>query len=153
MKEVIARLHHWIEKVPASFNAQSETEISKRPQPNKWSKKEILGHLCDSAQNNLQRFIRAQYEEQPQTVIRYDQDAWVQLMGYQTLPFEQVLSLWVSLHKQVAAVMEHTPKERLQNTYPFGDGQLVTLEWMMRDYVDHLEHHLKQIFGNHIVKE
>ncbi|MED5017419.1 DinB family protein [Paenibacillus chibensis] len=153
MKEVIARLHHWIEKVPASFNTQSETEISKRPQPNKWSQKEILGHLCDSAQNNLQRFIRAQYEEQPQTVIRYDQDAWVHLMGYQTLPFEQVLSLWVSLHKQVAAVMEHTPKEWLQNTYPFGDGQPVTLEWMMRDYVDHLEHHLKQIFGSHIVKE
>lgn len=153
MKEVIARLHHWIEKIPASFNALSEAEISKRPQPNKWSKKEILGHLCDSAQNNLQRFIRAQYEEQPQTVIRYDQDAWVQLMGYQTLPFEQVLSLWVSLHKQVAAVMEHTPKERLQNTYPFGDGQPVTLEWMMRDYVDHLEHHLQQIFGSDIVKE
>jgi len=146
--KVVERLKHWIAEVPEKFSVLSEPEVSIRPQPHKWSKKEILGHLCDSAQNNLQRFIRAQYEEQPQTVIKYDQEQWVKLMGYQDLPFDQVLSLWVSLNKQVAAVIERTPENHLQKGYPFSDGQIVTLGWLIDDYVDHLEHHLKQIFGD-----
>lgn len=153
MKQVIERLNHWVVEVPERFGMWSETELSMRPQPDKWSKKEILGHLCDSAQNNLQRFVRAQYEEQPQTVIKYAQDDWVRLMGYQELPFEHVLSLWVSLNKQVAAVGDNIPEAKLQNTYPFGDGQPVTLEWMVGDYVDHLEHHLRQIFGKELIEE
>ncbi|MCJ8014549.1 DinB family protein [Paenibacillus sp. KQZ6P-2] len=150
MKNIIDRLNHWIARVPERFSVLSETEVSLRPQPHKWSKKEILGHLCDSALNNLQRFIRAQYEEQPQTVIKYAQDEWVRLMGYQELPLEHVLSLWVSLNTQVAAIIKNIPEEKLQSTYPFSDGKHVTLEWMIRDYVDHLEHHLRQIFGKEI---
>ncbi|MEC0243683.1 DinB family protein [Paenibacillus dokdonensis] len=146
--KVVERLNHWIAEVPVKFNILPEPELSIRPQPHKWSKKEILGHLCDSAQNNLQRFIRAQYEEQPQTVIKYDQEQWVKLMGYQDLPFDQVLSLWVSLNKQVAAVIEKTQENHLQKGYPLSEGQIVTLGWLIDDYVDHLEHHLKQIFGD-----
>ena len=34
-----------------------------KPFPEKWSKKEVIGHLIDSAQINLQRFTRCTYEE------------------------------------------------------------------------------------------
>lgn len=147
MKTALERLNRLIEEVPAKFSELPESENSVRPQPGKWSRKEILGHLCDSALNNLQRFVRSQYEEQPNRIIPYAQDTWVQLMGYQELPVEHVLNLWVSLNTQVAAVWERTPESALKNVFLLGDGQTVTLQWVIDDYVDHMEHHLKQIFG------
>ncbi|OAB37390.1 hypothetical protein PMSM_04820 [Paenibacillus macquariensis subsp. macquariensis] len=65
MQIVIDNLNNWLIKVPEEFSRMSELEVSERPLPHKWSKKEMLGHLCDSAINNLERFIKIQYEPQP----------------------------------------------------------------------------------------
>src|SRR4051794_2197023 len=105
MQQVIDKLYYWLAKVPDGFNQFSEMEISERPLPNKWSKKEILGHLCDSGINNLERFIRIQYEEQPLILIPYNQDRWVELQGYRDLPIEEVMNLWSSLNKKIINVL------------------------------------------------
>lgn len=142
MKTTLESLIHWITELPSKIYALSEFDLSDRPQPNKWSKKEILGHLCDSALNNLQRFVRSQYEDQPYTVLKYAQNQWVEHMDYQNL----ILNLWLSLNKQIAEVIAKIPEDKLQNSCEIGEGQTVTLELIIKDYVDHMEHHLKQIF-------
>jgi hypothetical protein len=71
MKTILDRLNYWISEVPSRVHTLPELDLSVRPHPNKWSKKEILGHLCDSALTNLQRFVRAQYEVQPYRVLKY----------------------------------------------------------------------------------
>jgi hypothetical protein len=146
MKTTLESLLHWITEIPSKIYALSEFDLTDCTQPNKWSKKEILGHLCDSALNNLQRFVRAQYEDQPYTVIKYAQNQWVELMDYQNLPVDHILNLWLSLNKQIAEVIAKIPEDKLQNSCEIGEEQTVTLEWIIKDYVDHLEHHLKQIF-------
>jgi len=65
IQNVMDQLNKWLIKSPQEIRLMSETEVTERPQPHKWSRKEILGHLCDSAINNLERFIKIQYEEQP----------------------------------------------------------------------------------------
>jgi hypothetical protein len=144
MKATIERLNHWIIEVPSRVNI-SEQELAWKSQPHKWSKKEVLGHLCDSAINNLQRFIRVQYEEQPYKVLKYAQNQWVELMNYQNLPVEHILNLWLSLNKQIAEIMIQFPEDKLQLLCDTGDAKLVTIEWIMIDYVDHMEHHLKVV--------
>jgi hypothetical protein len=146
MKETLERLNHWISVIPARIRVLSDLELSVKPLSNKWSKKEILGHLCDSALNNLQRYVRVQYEAQPYTVLKYAQNQWVELMDYQNFQIDHILNLWVSLNKQVAGVIAKIPADRLQISCDIGEEQLVTLEWMIKDYVDHMEHHLMQIF-------
>nr|MBC9202512.1 DinB family protein [Paenibacillus sp. PL91] len=146
MKSIIESLNHWIIELPSKIFALSEFDLSDRTQPNKWSKKEILGHLSDSALNNLHRFVSAQYEIQPYTVIKYAQNQWVELMDYQNLPIDHILNLWLSLNKQIAEVISKIPEDKLKNLCEIGEEQTVTLEWMIKDYIDHLEHHLKQIF-------
>jgi hypothetical protein len=148
LESTLERLNHWIDVLPSKFESLSESELAERPQPNKWSKKEILGHLCDSALNNLQRFVRAQYEESPYRVLKYAQDQWVKLMGYQALPTAHILSLWVNLNRHAAEVLRNIPEDKLQTPCDIGEAQTVTLGWIAEDYVDHLEHHLKQIFGS-----
>ncbi|WP_141433891.1 DinB family protein [Bacillus sp. 03113] len=147
MQNVIDQLNHWIIKVPEEFSQMSELKVSHRPMPHKWSKKEILGHLCDSAINNLERFIKIQYEQQPFLLNPYNQNQWVELQGYQDIPIEEILNLWCSLNKKIIKVISKIPSEKRSYLCDIGNNQLMTLEWLIQDYLEHMEHHLKnQVF-------
>ena len=143
---VAQRLSDHIKNVPAKFNSLPRQELLHKP-AGKWSKQEILGHLVDSAINNLKRFTDAQYLPQPYTVVRYQQDDLVRINNYQELSLNDILSLWVSLNKQIVTIIASIPADKTQYTVlTYSDGSK-TLEWLMTDYVDHMEHHLKRVFG------
>jgi hypothetical protein len=127
-----------------------------RPAPRKWSPREIIGHLIDSASNNHQRFVRGQLQDDL-VFPGYAQDDWVRIGRYQDAPWEDLVALWRTFNLQIARVMEGTPEEvrrRPRARHSFDDigvpgpaGEAPTLEHLMRDYVVHLKHHLGQIFG------
>src|SRR5207247_10428779 len=83
----------------------SDAEASRRPAPEKWSRKEIIGHLIDSASNNHGRFVRAQLQDDL-VFAGYDQDAWVRVQGYQDRPWGDLVRLWQQFNHQIAAGME-----------------------------------------------
>lgn len=121
-------------------------ELQAFPAPGKWSKKQVLGHLVDSAINNLKRFTDAQVLDQPYMIISYRQDDLVALNHYQELPLTHILDLWQSLNQQIIFVVRHIPAEKL--AYPVVPGYnqtgTQTLAWLICDYVAHMEHHLQQ---------
>lgn len=143
IQSVILSLKKLIEEVPIKFETLSFEEINLKVRPDKWSKKEILGHLCDSCFNNLQRIIRVQYEDKP-TII-YNQDAWVKNQNYQGQDFEQVLDLWINLHTHFIHALTIFPERHLQSIIDWGDE--VTAQYVITDYLDHHNHHLKQVFS------
>ena len=145
--EIIQRLTTHIENVPKQFIALSEAQRLHYPAPGKWSPQEILGHLIDSAINNLRRFTEIQFLPQPFTVIGYRQVDLVIVNHYQQLPAEHLLSLWQQLNRQIVYVAGKIPDEKLAWTVIISSGESKTLEWLIVDYVDHMEHHLRQIFG------
>ena len=147
LEEVLSKLSGYIDSVPAGFNRLTQDELMHKPAPGKWSKKEILGHLIDSAINNLKRFTEVQFLPQPYTVIRYRQDDLVQVNKYQQLPLENLLQLWSSLNKQIVSVIENIPPEKLIYTVVIPNGESRDLAFLITDYADHLVHHLKQVFA------
>lgn len=144
MQNIIDQLNLWVNKVPVEFQQMSEADISQRPAPQKWSKKEVLGHLCDSAINNLERFIKIQYEKEPFVLTPYDQVQWVKIQGYQELPIDEILNLWVSLNKKILNVIKNMPNEKLALQCDIGSNELKTLQWLIQDYLEHMEHHIKK---------
>jgi hypothetical protein len=120
-------------------------DFTHKPLPTKWSKKEVLGHLCDSAHNNLRRFICAQYESIPPHIV-YDQDQWVALQGYQQVPQEELILLWKLLNDRIGHLIKTMPHQRYTLTCQTGGNSLHSLEWLASDYIRHLKHHLNQIF-------
>ena len=112
--------------------------------PNKWVNKEVLGHLIDSAANNHQRFVRAQFTS-PFVWPGYEQNAWVAAQRYRQRPWLELVDLWVAFNRHVAAVIESVPDEKLQTPCTIGDHKPESLEWWMRDYLRHLKHHLAQL--------
>ena len=144
--EAIDKLARIIIEYPDRFQSISEAKFSFRPSPRKWSKKEILGHLIDSATNNHQRFIRAQFEEKPE--IYYDEDMWVQYNYYNELSSKQLIHFWTAYNKQLVEIMKRIPAENLLKECKMRDGRYLTLDYQVNDYVVHLQHHLDQIFGS-----
>jgi hypothetical protein len=138
----ISRLTYIIEKVPSILAEIGEEKMSLKPLPNKWSKKEIIGHLIDSATNNHQRFVRGQFETLPE--IRYEQDKWNEYGFYQQIDSKQIISFWTIYNKQLIEIIKRIPTENLKRQIKVGEN-LLTLDFLIADYVEHLEHHLKQV--------
>jgi DinB superfamily len=137
------------------LEAVTETAAAKQPGPGKWSAKEIVGHLIDSAANNHQRFVRARFQEDL-VFAGYEQDEWVRAQRYQDEAWPTLLTLWRTYNLHLANVIAATPQDVRMRERPRHNlheiafrtvsvEQPATLEYFMRDYVDHLVHHLRQI--------
>ncbi|MGH9350055.1 MAG: DinB family protein [Vicinamibacterales bacterium] len=128
------------------LRAMSEEWASQSRGAGRWIRKEILGHLIDSAANNHQRIVRARFSD-PFVWPDYDGNAWVPVHGYGARPWTELVDLWAGLNGQVAAAMASVPSDRLETSCRIGGDPPVSLDWLMRDYVRHLRHHLAQILG------
>lgn len=119
-------------------------EVSASQAPGKWSRKEILGHLIDSASNNHQRFVRALLSEE----LRFPghtQNDWVRLQGYADQEWQKVVDLWSALNRHLAHLVSHIPAEKLATPCRIGDNAPITLEALIADYIRDVEHHLEQL--------
>jgi DinB superfamily len=140
---ILNKLDTLIQTIPGLLAHIDEVSFSLKPAPDKWSKKEILGHLIDSATNNHQRFIRGQYEHLP--TISYDQDQWNKLNRYTEMDSKHIIAFWTVYNKHLLEIMKRIPNENLHKCCRSSNGNTHTIEFLMEDYVGHLEHHLRQI--------
>ena len=149
LKKVIDRLQQHINLAPSEFLKYPEGELRRKPAPNKWSKKELLGHLIDSAANNHHRFIKIQFMPQPFFVEGYAQNDWVRIQNYNEKDSERLVNLWKVYNEHIFYIMQNTPEKNLNIKINAEDAfeNADTLFLLMKDYVDHMDHHLKQIFS------
>jgi hypothetical protein len=152
----LAHFHATVDSSVARLLALSGAQAAERPAPGKWSPKEIIGHLIDSASNNHGRFVRAQFQDDL-IFDGYEQAEWVRLQGYQERNWADLVRLWQAFNHHLAHVMETANPDALTRPrprhnldalawQPIDRGQPATLEYFMRDYVGHLKHHLRQVF-------
>lgn len=124
----------------------NNADTSKRPSPAKWSKKEILGHLLDSASNNHQRFVRAVLQGRL-TFPGYEQEQLVTLQRFKEMDWGFLVDLWTSYNRFLAHVLTCLPARTAKVVCKIGKNKPATLGWIAEDYVAHLKHHLNQILG------
>jgi hypothetical protein len=153
--DLVAGFSQYVEDAAAALLSITDDESAAPRLPGKWSRKEIVGHLIDSAANNQGRFVRAQLQEDL-TFAGYDQDAWVRVQRYGGRSWAELVEVWRSYNRQIAAIMRSASSAELSRprqrhnldqiafqTLP--DGAAATLGFLMSDYVVHLKHHVSQI--------
>ena len=146
MRATLDRLEGILRTTYSRLATLGEAEAAGRPTGMTWSRKEILGHLIDSASNNHQRFVRSQLAPAI-SFPGYEQEAWVRLQGYGDRPWNDLVLLWRSYNQHLLHVMSRVSAETLGNKCVVREDEPTTLGHHMTDYVDHLEHHLAQILG------
>jgi DinB family protein len=155
MQDYVADLLDSLERAEPLLRRLNDTESARRPAPGKWSSREIIGHLVDSASNNHQRFVRAMFQEDL-VFTGYAQDDWVSAQRYQDAPWQDLVTLWVSFNRHLARVMAAIPEAvrtrphqrhnlHVLAFHPWPADKPGTLDYFMRDYVVHLQHHLRQV--------
>jgi len=137
-------LRKTVEDFILRFNDLDEAKASQKSRPETWSPKEILGHLIDSAANNHQRFVRAEYSKTV-NLPSYEQKEWVNIQQYHLRKWKELLILWQAYNFHLAHILDHMPAECLQTSCTIGSGEPVTIGYVVVDYLGHLQHHLRQI--------
>jgi hypothetical protein len=141
--EAVGKLQQIVAGAPSLLMAISPDEASRPSAVGKWSKKQELGHLVDSACNNHQRIVRAQLEEQP-SLGGYDGNQWVALHNYQAMDWSEIIECWRVLNQQlIRAASAISPRTSYRKLTVGGNS--MTLGFLVDDYVDHLLHHLRHI--------
>ena len=157
MEETLEDFRRTVEESSARMLGMTEDESREPRTQGKWSAKEILGHLIDSASNNHQRFVRAQFTD-ALVFPGYEQESWVQAQGYKDEPWPLLVELWRAFNLHLAHVMQRAPESARTASrashnldeigwIKIGAGEPATLEYLMRDYIGHLRNHLRQIFS------
>ncbi len=156
MNEYSKRLVIVIEKYRALLQTISDNTAALKPNPLKWSKKELLGHLIDSAANNHQRFVRIQ-DKEDLIFEGYNQDFWVKISNYQNENWNNIISLWYNYNLHLAQIIGNIADEILYKTRTshnlhqiafkaIPEKEPTTLVYFIEDYIDHMKYHLDQIF-------
>jgi hypothetical protein len=135
------RLLGIVQRETARLRGMDGPGLSSRPAPGKWCRKEILGHLVDSAANNHQRFVRAALAGEL-AFPGYVQDGWVSVECWAKEDWDVIVDLWTALNRHLAHVLAGLPEAALSAPCRIGDRPAVTLAALAEDYLRHLEHHL-----------
>ena len=144
MLKVASELRGIVEAHVPMLEAITDAAASEEREPGKWTRKEVLGHLIDSACNNHQKFVRTMAES-GLDFPGYEQDHWIAASKYNFAAWPDLIALWHAYNTHLAHIIEHATKALLSNSINVGDHGTFTLEWIMTDYVEHLKHHLLQI--------
>jgi hypothetical protein len=146
MNETASRLASVISAASLRLGNVRDAEASQVSTHGSWSKKQILGHLIDSAANNHQRFVRAQLADSFEGPS-YEQESWVAAQAYATESWSDLVSLWLFYNRHLLHVILNVPGPALAVPCAIGASDPVPLSEVISSYVDHMEHHLAQVFG------
>lgn len=141
---VASELEGILESTGPRLLAISEQAAGWQASPDKWSKKQILGHLIDSAANNHQRFVRLQFED-GLVLPSYQQNDWVRSQNYAGRAWGHLVELWLAYNQHLAHVLRHADASAAGHVWKAPEGD-VKLQFVIEDYLQHLRHHLAQIF-------
>lgn len=145
MNPVAQQLLDSLEKALPPLRQISDSDAAVKPGAEKWSKKEILGHLIDSASNNQHKFVRTMEANGHLDFVGYAQNFWVEAQAYNSANWLEIIALWESFNRHLAHIIQNTPSEKLENTLSIEGVGPFTLGFIQADYGEHLKHHLNQL--------
>lgn len=148
MIEIIRNLEYLVSEVSKYVSETSNEILSEKTNSEKWSKKEILGHLIDSGINNLQRFTEIQFNEKPYRLENYNQNELVKENRYQDAESDEILNLLQAINRRIIHIIKAQTEKSLEYKIVTDNGTFFNLKFLIEDYINHFEHHTKQIIKN-----
>jgi hypothetical protein len=141
-----------IERELSNLRALDEQRASAPREPGKWSPKEELGHLIDSAANNHLRFARGAMQPEVRDP-GYAQEDWVRLHGYSGMQWDSLVNFWFEYNTLLARLVGRIGPDRLTILCFIGGNEPVTLGFVIEDYIMHMQHHIDQLLRRGVITQ
>ena len=151
MMEIVQRLEANLLEATQYVESALLADLERKPADGKWSKKEIIGHLIDSGVHNLKRFTEVQFLPKPYVVRKYHQVELVRVNHYQEADVYELVTCWVAINRRIAEVLRNLNESSLNNAVILPDGTRTDFRFIVMDYIDHMEHHIRQIVNAQFV--
>ena len=149
MKDVARQIRSIVTTVEPQLAGMADDDVRVKPAADEWSKKEILGHLIDSAANNHQRFVRAAIDDAA-TFPTYDQNKWVGMQRCNDRPWRSLVALWSAYNFHLCHIIECIPEAAASAPCNIGQDEPARLDFVVQDYLRHLRLHLTDILDEPI---
>ncbi len=146
MKEMADEIRAIVANALGPLSSIAPGKTSVKENPDKWSKKEILGHLIDSAANNHQRFVRAGYNAAAD-FPPYSQNDWVRIQKYNESEWADLIAFWSAYNLHLCHIIDCLPEEARSSPCNIGKEEPVSLEFVIKDYLRHLRHHMEVLLA------
>ena len=144
MRELSDQLRSLVEAAEPGLRQIPESDSMSPALPGGWSRKQVLGHLIDSASNNHQRFVLAMLQSSLD-FPGYDQQGNIRVQAVQEADWELLISLWAAYNRYLAHLIAHIPPSQTDTPCRIGAGEPITLGLLASGYLTHLRHHLHQL--------
>ena len=144
MHELANQLISIVARVEGQWSVLPETDAEQPLKAGGWSRKQVIGHLIDSASNNHQRFVRLMVEPEV-SLPSYKQERWVESQRYQDRSWSELLHFWAAYNRHIAHIFRSIPDAVLNHQCRLGQGEPVSLQYLAEDYVRHLKHHIESL--------
>ena len=145
MNDLVLRLESDLMETTQYIESAAMDELAHKPGEEKWSKKEIIGHLIDSGINNLKRFTEIQFQPKPLPIRSYNQVELVKVNRYQDADVYELVTCWVAINRRIAEVIRNLNEDVLNYPIILPDGTKTDFRFLIHDDLDHMEHHIMQI--------
>ena len=149
LKENNQELLSLIQEYHSKLMALPEDVITNRRNIQKRSIRQIVGHMVDSASNNIHRIVHLQYQPSPLIYPDYanlgNNDRWIAIQNYQAENWEDLVYLWKYSNLHIIHIINNVNPEKLDNPWITALNEKVTLKEMILDYLSHFKLHIKEI--------
>lgn len=144
-KELLTLTKEWEPKLMALSNEV----ISERKNSQHRTIKQILGHMVDSASNNIHRIVHLHYQTSPLVFPDYahfgNNDRWIAIQNYQEEDWQNLVQLWKYINIHIAHVIRNINPEKLENIWIAATQEKISLNTMVIDFPRHFKLHLNEI--------
>ncbi len=131
------------------FDSLSEEQISAPRNRQNRNIRQIIGHMVDSASNNIHRVVHLQYQETPLEFPNYatygNNDHWIAIQNYETEKWNDLVQLWKYTNLHLAHVIQNINPDKLENEWLADKDVKVSLKEMVEDFMPHFWLHISEI--------
>lgn len=144
--EVIDRFAAGPELLRYAVQGLTEEQTHARPGPGTWTIAEVVAHMADSDVVATDRMKRVIAEPEP-TLLAYDENAWIERLQGDAMPIEEALALFEANRVWMARILRRCRSDDFARSGNHMETGRKTLADLVVTYVNHLDHHLKYIYG------